>query len=79
MIDLAEMEGRQKEGAELLDALQGDEKDVLQHYCSLVTEALLKEGALRKVPVDRLVANAYRFGIALGTRLKITGGELLGR
>lgn len=79
MIDFEDMEARQLEGVTRIDSLQEDEKEILRHYCSLFTEVLLKEGAQRKVPVDKLVANAFRFGIGLGTRLTIAGGEIRGR
>ena len=79
MIDFEEMNRRQQEGLTNIDSLQEDEKAVLQHYCSLATEVLLKMGSQRKAPVDQLVINAYKYGIALGLRLQVTQGELQGR
>jgi len=79
MIDFDDMNTRHEEGMESLDSLEGDEKDILLHYCSLVTQALLKQGSLAKKPVDQLVVNALRSGIALGTRLRIVRGEVMGR
>lgn len=79
MIDFEEMNRRQQEGLTDIDSLQEDEKMVLQHYCSLATEALLKIGVQRKATVDQLVINAYKYGIALGLRLQVTQGEVLGR
>ena len=79
MIDFEVMRRRQVEGLQELDTLQGEEFDILRHYCSLATEALLKEGARLKLPFDKLVINSYRSGIALGLRLQVTQGEVQGR
>jgi len=79
MIDFAEMKQYQEEGQKDIDSLEGDEKDILQHYCSLGTEALLRLGAQRKAPVDQVVINAFRTGIALGLKLQVTAGEVRGR
>ena len=79
MIDFEDMNRRQQEGLTNINSLQDDEKMVLQHYCSLATEALLKTGSQRKAPVDQVVINAYKYGIALGLHLQVTRGEILGR
>lgn len=79
MIDFNEMKQRQEEGQQDIDSLVDDEQTVLKHYCSLATEALLRLGAQRKAPVDQVVINSFRTGIALGLRLSITGGEVQGR
>lgn len=79
MIDFNEMKQRQEMGLQDIDLLIDDEKTVLKHYCSLATEALLKLGAQKKAPVDQVVINSFRTGIALGLRLSITGGEVQGR
>ena len=79
MIDFEEMRRRQDEGLNSIGTLEADEKEILQHYCSLATEALLRLGVKRKAPVDEVVLNAYKNGIALGLRLQVTQGEILGR
>jgi len=79
MIDFNDMKRRQEEGARLVDSLQEDESRVLQHYCSLATEALMNMGAQRQSPVDQVVINALRTGISLGLRLQVTEGEVQGR
>ena len=79
MIDFEEMKQRQEAGQQDIDSLIDDEKTVLKHYCSLATEALLRLGAQKKAPVDQVVINSFRTGIALGLRLSITGGEVQGR
>ena len=76
MIDFNEMKQRQEEGQQAIDSLIDDEKTVLKHYCSLATEALLRLGAQKKAPVDQVVINSFRTGIALGLRLSITNGEV---
>ena len=76
MIDFEEMKQRQEEGQQDIDSLIDDEKTVLKHYCSLATEALLRLGAQKKAPVDQVVINSFRTGIALGLRLSITNGEV---
>jgi len=76
MIDFNEMKRRQEEGQQAVDSLIDDEKMVLKHYCSLATEALLRLGAQKKAPVDQVVINSFRTGIALGLRLSITNGEV---
>ena len=79
MIDFQDMNNRQQEGLTAIDSLQEDEKSVLQHYCSLATEMLIQLGTQRQVPVEQMVINAYKYGIALGLRLKVTHGEITGR
>lgn len=79
MIDFQEMKRCQEEGQRDIDSLQGDEKDILKHYCSLSTEALLKLGVQRKAPFDQVVINSFRTGIALGLRLSISNGEVQSR
>jgi len=79
MIDFEEMKRCQEEGQKDIDSLEGDERDILKHYCSLSTEALLRLGVQRKAPVDQVVINTFRTGIALGLRLSIINGEVQGR
>ncbi len=79
MIDFQDMKTRHQDGLKLLDSLQEDETAVLRHYCSLATEALMKIGAQRQAPVDQMIINAFKQGIALGLRLQVTDGELQGR
>jgi len=76
---LNEMNKHQQEGLMDIDSLQGMEFEVLRHYCSLVTEAFLTLGVRSKAPVDKVVLNAYRNGIALGLHLQVTAGILEGR
>ena len=79
MIDFNEMKQRQEEGQQEIDSLIDDEKTVLKHYCSLATEALLRLGAQKKSPVDQVVINSFRLGIALGLHLTVANGEVQGR
>jgi len=76
MIDFEEMKQRQEVGWQDIGSLIDDEQMVLKHYCSLATEALLRLGAQRKAPVEEVVINSFKNGIALGLRLSITGGEV---
>jgi len=79
MIDFQDMVRRQQLGSAQITTLQGDEKAVLQHYCSLATEDVLTEGTKRNATIDQVVINAIRLGIGLGLELKITNGEVQGR
>lgn len=79
MIDFEEMKQRQALGQQDIDSLIDDEKMVLQHYCSLATEALLRLGSQQKSPVDQVVVNSLRIGIALGLHLTVAEGEVRGR
>ncbi len=79
MIDFEDMKRRQQEGLATIGTLEADEKEILQHYCSLATEALLRMGVQRKASVDEVVLNAYKNGIALGLCLQITQGGVQGR
>lgn len=79
MIDFNEMKQRQEAGQQDIDSLIDDEKTVLKHYCSLAAEALLRLGAQKKSPVDHVVVNAFRLGIALGLHLTVADGEVRGR
>ncbi|OIP27576.1 MAG: hypothetical protein AUK00_01700 [Dehalococcoidia bacterium CG2_30_46_9] len=79
MIDFEEMKCRHQEGVKQVDSLKKDEGTVLMRYCSLVTAALLRTGAQRNAPVNEVVVNACKNGIALGLRLTVAGGEIRGR
>ena len=79
MIDLDDMMNRQQEGLKLVDSLQEEEFAVLRHYCSLTTEVLMDTSAKRQFPVDKIVINALKHGVALGLRLQIAEGEIRGR
>jgi hypothetical protein len=79
MIDFNEMKRRQQEGTKLVDSLQEEERDILQHYCSLSTEAIMKIGQERGAAVNQLVINSLKAGISLGLRLEIKNGEVVGR
>lgn len=76
MIDLKDMIQRQQNGAMLIENLQPDEKSILQHYCSLSAEGLLQLGSERKAPINEIVINAMRNGIALGLQLMIENREV---
>lgn len=79
MIAFEEMKHHQEEGQRDIDSLEGDERDILKHYCSLSTEALLRLGIHRKSPFDEVVINAFRAGLALGLKLSIINGEVHSR
>lgn len=79
MIDFDDMKQRQEVGQQDIDSLIEDEKTVLKHYCSLATEALLRLGSQKKSPVDQVVINSFRLGIALGLHLEVIAGEVRGR
>lgn len=79
MIDFNDMNKRQQEGLIVIDSLEEDENQVLRHYCSLASEALMKMGAKQQSPIDQMVINAYKYGIALGLRLQATKGKLYSR
>jgi mannitol-1-phosphate/altronate dehydrogenase len=79
VIDFDDMNKRQQNGLTLVNSLQDDERAVLQHYCSLATEVLMDEADKRKAPIDQMVINAYKYGIALGLQLQVVNGEVLGR
>jgi len=76
MIDLKEMIKRQQNGAMLIESLQTDEKAILQHFCSLSAEGLLDLGKQRNAPVNEIIINAMRNGIALGLQLMVENGEV---
>ena len=76
MIDLNEMIKRQQNGSALIEQLDTDEKEILQHFCSLSAEGLLELGKQRNAPVNEIVINALKNGIALGLQLMIENGEV---
>ena len=77
MIDFTDMKNRQQRGLELLETLEELELDVIRHYCSLSTEALIELGKQKHSSTDQIVINAMRSGIALGLMLKIESGEIV--
>ena len=79
MLNLAQTIQAQQAGEALLTDITEDEKTILSSYCWLATRELLKVGVLRKAPVDELLMNAIRSGIALGLCLKVTNHQILER
>ena len=79
MLDIETIWAKQTEGSALIAALPEAEKTLVEGYCYLVTQELLKEATRQKSSVEDLVLNTYRYGMALGLALQITNGELKGR
>ena len=79
MLDLAKTIQAQQAGETLLTGITEDEKTILSSYCWLAGRDLLKAGAQRQAPVDEVVMNAFRNGIALGLCLKVTNHQILER
>ena len=76
MIDLNEMVKRQQNGSLLIEQLIPDEKAILQHFCSLSAEGLMELGEKRNAPVNEILVNAMKNGIALGLQLDIRDVEV---
>jgi len=76
LIDLNEMIQRQKNGSALISNLEEDERDILQHFCSLSAEGLLELGKQKNAPLNEIVINAMKNGLALGLQLIIENGEV---
>ena len=76
MIDLKDMIQRQQNGTMLIENLQPDEKEILQHYCSLSAQGLLDMGKQRGATINEIIINAMRNGIALGLQLMIENREV---
>jgi len=76
MIDLNEMIKRQQNGAALIENLNQDEKAILQHFCSLSAEGLMELGEKRNAPVNEIIINAMKNGLAMGLQLMIEDGEV---
>lgn len=71
MIEYSEMLAQQQKGLQEVDSLEGDEKSILQHYSSLLARSVMQQGIRQKAPVDELIINGIKAGIALGLQLKI--------
>lgn len=76
MIDYKEMLKRQQQGIALLESLQQDEKDIIKHYCSLSSDAVLELAKSRQAPVAEALINTFKNGLALGLQLNIVNGEV---
>ncbi len=79
MIDAKDMVKRHEEGNSELLTLHPEEEAVLQHYCSILTDALIAAAAQRGAGVDQAIVNGIRTGLALGLQLSIVNGEVKGR
>ena len=79
MIDAKDMATRHLQGIKQIGSLEGQELLALQIYCQMFASKTMDEGLHRGAPVEDLMINALRDGIALGLRLQITEGEILGR
>lgn len=79
MIDANDLVKRHEKGNSELLSLLHDETEVLQHYCSMLTSAIITAADQRGATVDQAVINGIRTGLALGLQLNIVNGEVKGR
>jgi hypothetical protein len=79
MLDYNEMVNRQQSGNEKVDSLQGDELDIIKHWCSMIAQELMEAGSAQQAPFSEVVVNGIKAGLALGLELDVSQGELLGR
>jgi hypothetical protein len=76
MINFEEASNLQMLGAAEIKKLSESELDMLKYFCLSGAQAWMKIGAQQKSSVEDVVLNAYRMGIALGSQLSITNGEI---
>lgn len=76
MLGLQQLIDAQKQGERLLTNLTDDEKVIIQNYCYAAAGGLMQLGAQEKAHVNEIVMNAFRNGIALGSQVTITNGEI---
>lgn len=79
MIDAQDMSNRHVEGLQQIGTLEGQELLALQFYCQMFAGKTMEEGDHRRASVEDMLLNALKNGIALGLRLQVTEGEILGR
>lgn len=79
MLSIQDFIGLQGEGVRDTSALLPSVYEALQDYVIWSGSELLKEAMKRGATVEEAVVNAFRYGIALGLRLKVENGELKGR
>jgi len=79
MLDYNEMVARQESGNTKVDGLQGDELDIIKHWCSMVAQELMAAGSAQQAPFGEVVINGIKAGLALGLEMDIVQGELMGR
>ena len=79
MIDLKELIRIQGAGDKLLGTLTHDDMVIMQNYCLLSAQGLLKAGHGANQSTTNIVLNAYRNGICLGLGLKVSSGQVQGR
>lgn len=79
MIDAQDMATRHQKGLQQIGSLEDQELLALQLYCQAFSKKTIDEGNHRGAPVEVLMINAVKDGIALGLCIQITGGELHGR
>uniref|UniRef100_A0A6M3X4X8 Uncharacterized protein n=1 Tax=viral metagenome TaxID=1070528 RepID=A0A6M3X4X8_9ZZZZ len=79
MLDYNEMVARQESGNTKVDGLQGDELDIIKHWCSMVAQELMAAGSAQQAPFGEVVINGIKAGLALGLEMDIVQGELMRR
>jgi len=79
MIDAKDMSARLMAGLQQIGSLEGEELLALQLYCQMFAKKTLDDGCRREAPLQDLMINALKNGIALGLRLRIQNSEVLGR
>ena len=79
MLDFQDIMRLQVEGLRQVETIDDLEREVLTHFCSLSAEALMRMGAQRKAPIDEVMVNAFKNGLALGLRLTINNREVFQR
>jgi|GEM_PF-1368969 len=76
MLDLKTMLAQQKRGESQITSLDDDEKTIVQSYCYLAANELLKMGAQKGALVNEVVMNAFKSGLALGSQLSINNNRV---
>lgn len=79
VLGLQQLIDAQKRGEQLLTSLTDDEKVIIQNYCYAAAGGLMQLGAQNKAHVNEIVMNAFRNGIALGSQISISNGEIARR
>lgn len=79
MLNVKEMQARRQEGERLLSGLPDAEDTVISNFGLLVARGLIQAGTQRGKGINDIVLNAFMQGTALGLRIDIRAGRVVGR
>jgi hypothetical protein len=79
MLDLRQLMSRRQEGEQFLTHLTKDEELILSNFALLTAKGMIQAGMNSEQSYTNIVLNAFMQGVALGLRIEVQAGKVVGR